>query len=82
MLQQQIIASQGKDSLLATAVGNDLKGKASLGFYLLAFVLAFVLPVLADALYVLVALLWLFPDRRIEIALCKKRKRPLPTLQL
>ena len=66
LLQRTILAAQGADSRLASAVGRDLKGKMSPVFYTLAIGLAFVRPWLADGLYVLVALLWLIPDRRIE----------------
>jgi uncharacterized membrane protein len=66
VLQQLIIRSQGPDSLLRKAVGNDWKGKASPLFYLTAIVAAFWVQWVAQALYVLVALLWLVPDRRIE----------------
>lgn len=52
--------------MLARALGRDWKGKLSMVIYLLAIPLAFVSPWLADALYVLVALWWLIPDRRIE----------------
>jgi len=66
ILQQQLIAYNGRDSRLATAVGGDFKGKLSLILYLAAIVLAFVRPWMAITLYVAVALLWLVPDRRIE----------------
>ncbi|MBV8340787.1 MAG: DUF1211 domain-containing protein [Gammaproteobacteria bacterium] len=66
VLQRQIIAVNGRDSRLALALGGDLKGKASLVLYLLAIPLAFVQPWLAILLYVIVALIWLVPDRRIE----------------
>jgi uncharacterized membrane protein len=66
LLERQIIAVNGRDSRLALAVGNDLKGKLSLGLYLAAIVLAFLRPWIAIALYVAVALVWLVPDRRIE----------------
>jgi uncharacterized membrane protein len=66
ILQGAIIASQGGDSLLKKAVGRDWKGKASIVAYALAVALAFVTQWLALTLYVLVALLWLVPDRRIE----------------
>jgi len=56
----------GAEVALAAAVGGDLKGKLSLASYTLAIGLAFVRPWLADGLYVLVALMWLVPDRRIE----------------
>lgn len=66
ILQQRIIASQGSDSLLKRAIGGDWKGKVSPFLYLLAIAGAFVSHWIAQALYVLVALLWLIPDRRIE----------------
>ncbi len=66
LLQGQIIALQGEDSILKTAVGTDWKGKGSILIYALAITLAFWTHWLAQVLYVLVALLWLVPDRRIE----------------
>lgn len=66
VLQQRIIALEGPGSLLARAIGADIKGKLSLLAYLLAIALSFVQPWLACAVYVLVALAWLVPDRRIE----------------
>ena len=66
ILQQGIVASQGRDSRLAAALGSDWKGTLSLASYAVALGLAFVNQWLADALYVFVALLWLIPDRRIE----------------
>lgn len=66
ILQRQLIAYNGRDSRLATAVGADFKGKLSLILYFAAIVLAFVRPWMAITLYVAVALLWLAPDRRIE----------------
>ena len=66
ILQHAIIVSQGPDSLLATAIGRDLKGKMSPAIYAIAIPVAFVRPWIADALYVAVALMWLVPDRRIE----------------
>jgi uncharacterized membrane protein len=66
ILQQTIIAQQGNDSRLARAVGHDRKGKLSMLGYAAAIPLAFVNRLIADALYVLVALVWLIPDRRIE----------------
>lgn len=66
ILQQRIIAAQGEGSLLKQAVGNDWKGKASPVLYALAIGLAFVSQWLAIAIYVVVALIWLVPDRRIE----------------
>jgi len=66
ILQNTIIASQGENSLLAKAVGRDTKGKISPVLYLLAMIAAFYKPMLSEAIYVLVALMWLVPDKRIE----------------
>lgn len=66
VLQRIIIFSQGEHSVLRRAVGRDWKGKASPLFYLVGTGLTFVSPWLAQAIYVLVALIWLVPDRRIE----------------
>jgi uncharacterized membrane protein len=66
ILTRALISFHGRDSVLATAVGRDLKGKASLAFYAAAIPLSFVSSGLACALYVLVAVMWLIPDRRIE----------------
>ena len=68
VLQQRIIASQGEDSLLRRAVGTDWKGKLSPITYLVAIPISFWSPAVAEALYVLAALIWLVPDRRIERA--------------
>jgi len=66
VLQQLIIAAQGPGSLLKQAVGGDWKGKTSPLIYALAIPLAFWQGWLSLALYVLVAMLWFVPDRRIE----------------
>ncbi len=66
LLQKAIIHRQGAHSVLARAVGNDLKGRISPLLYLSGIVLAFYQPWLSIALYVLVAVIWLVPDRRIE----------------
>jgi uncharacterized membrane protein len=71
ILQRAIITHQGPGSLLASAVGQDLKGKLSPLIYLLAIVLALLKVPMAGLLYVLVALIWLVPDRRIERVLGK-----------
>src|ERR1700722_6728579 len=65
-LESSLIACNGPHSKLARAVGNDLKGKASLLIYVLAIALAYVKPWIAIALYVVNALMWFIPDRRIE----------------
>jgi uncharacterized membrane protein len=72
ILQQSIIAAQGPGSLLKKAVGGDWKGKASPILYLIGVAAALRSPPLAQAVYVLVALLWLVPDRRIEGVLVRK----------
>jgi len=64
-----IVAREGRDSLLASALGRDWKGKLSPVIYLSAVPLAFVNPLISNALYAVVALMWLVPDRRIERAL-------------
>jgi len=66
VLQQAIIADQGPDSLLKSAVGRDWKGKLSPLCYVAAIGLAFVSPWIASAIYTFVAMIWLVPDRRIE----------------
>jgi len=65
-LQRALIACNESDSGLATALGNDLKGKISLVGYIVAVPIALFNPWIAIALYVANALLWLVPDRRIE----------------
>jgi uncharacterized membrane protein len=69
MLARVLISYHGRDSALAKALGKDFKGKVSVVFYAVAIPLSFVNSWLACALYVLVALMWLIPDRRIERAL-------------
>ncbi|MCI0376844.1 MAG: TMEM175 family protein [Gemmataceae bacterium] len=71
ILTRVLIAAHGGDSILATAVGRDAKGIVSVVFYAAAIPLAFVSPWIACALYVLVAVMWLIPDRRIEQTLAK-----------
>jgi uncharacterized membrane protein len=66
ILQTSIIAEEGPDSRLRAALGRDLKGKVSPLLYLAAIPLAFASPWIALGLYVIVALMWLVPDRRIE----------------
>lgn len=66
VLTKSLIAHHGKDSVLATSIGNDWKGTVSVLVYVLAIPLAFVRPWLACVCYSLVALMWLLPDRRIE----------------
>jgi uncharacterized membrane protein len=69
ILQTLIVRSQGEHSLLAKAIGSDLKGKMSLVLYLLAIGSNFASQWISGCLYILVALIWLIPDKRIEIIL-------------
>ncbi len=66
ILCRQLIKEAGKDSPLAKALGKDWKGKLSVVGYAVAVALAFISPLLALSIYVMVALMWLIPDRRIE----------------
>ena len=74
ILQRTIIATQGRESLLAVAVGRDVKGKLSPALYIIAIVATTINPRIAWALYVAVALMWLIPDRRIERTLAERTK--------
>lgn len=66
LLSQSIIALHGKDSVLAKAVGKDIKGILSLVLYLIGIGLSFVHPMVGFVIYVLVTMMWFIPDRRIE----------------
>jgi uncharacterized membrane protein len=66
LLSRALIAAHDQNSVLAKAIGRDTKGILSLVFYTIAIALAFFLPLAAFAVYVLVAIIWLIPDRRIE----------------
>lgn len=66
ILQTIILRRHGKDSLLAKAIGKDFKGKISPILYVIAIIDAFFNPWIAGGIYVLVAVIWLVPDRRIE----------------
>ena len=68
VMQWRIIRTQGRASAIAHAIGRDLKGKISPVLYLVGIALAFVDARVACAMYLLVALMWLIPDRRIERA--------------
>jgi uncharacterized membrane protein len=65
-LERALIAHEGADSALARALGKDVKGKASLGIYVVAILVSFINPWISIALYVVVAFMWFIPDRRIE----------------
>jgi uncharacterized membrane protein len=69
LLQLAIIHKQGRHSVLAHALGSDIKGKISPAVYLTGIALAFIQPWASIALYALVAIMWLVPDRRIEKAM-------------
>jgi uncharacterized membrane protein len=66
LLVLAIIRRHGSDSLVAKAIGSDVKGKISVVIYAAGIALAFVAPSISIALYILVAVMWLVPDRRIE----------------
>jgi uncharacterized membrane protein len=72
ILQQLIIASQGPDSLLKKAIGSDWKGKISPALYFISIPTAFWSQWISQGIYVLVAIIWLVPDRRIEKVLVDK----------
>ncbi len=66
ILVRALIACEGQSPELASAVGNDRKGKVSPLIYAVALVAAFAIPLVSFALYVVVAVIWFVPDRRIE----------------
>ncbi len=67
ILQTRIIINHGTDSLLSKAIGKDLKGKASPILYIIAIGSTWINPWIAGGIYILVALMWIVPDKRIEI---------------
>jgi uncharacterized membrane protein len=69
ILQRAIMTAQGGDSLLGRALGKDWKGKSSIVLYLISVASAYWLPLLAQAIYAGVAIMWVVPDKRIETAL-------------
>jgi uncharacterized membrane protein len=69
LLQKALLRVHGRDSRLARAVGTDRKDKISLLLYFIAIAIALPLPLASIGIYVVVALIWLVPDRRIERAL-------------
>jgi len=66
ILVQALIASHGKNSTLAIAIGNDFKGKISVVLYIFGILLTYLNPFCGCFFYILVAIMWLVPDRRIE----------------
>jgi uncharacterized membrane protein len=69
LLQNIIISSQGKNSVLEKAVGKDYKGKGSQILYLIAIIISFFNEWIAGSIYIIVAMIWLIPDKRIENAM-------------
>ena len=80
VLQRAILHREGPDSVLARAIGRDLKGKLSPLFYIGAILAAFVAPWISWLLYVSVAVIWLVPDRRIERALANEQAGTAPAI--
>jgi uncharacterized membrane protein len=76
VLQGRILSVEGNDSILARAIGSDWKGKISPVLYAVAIPSAFLHEAVAGGIYVLVALIWLIPDRRIERALADAEGTP------
>jgi len=76
VLERSILRVEGPDSVLAKAIGRDIKGKISPVLYIAGAGLAFVSPWISGALYVLVAIMWLIPDRRIERTLVAAEHTP------
>jgi uncharacterized membrane protein len=76
LLTRVIIRANGPDSELAKAIGNDPKGNASAVLYMSGIGVSFVRPILAQAIYAFVALMWLVPDRRIERQLATPKDHP------
>jgi uncharacterized membrane protein len=66
ILVRSLLALHGRDSLLGAAIGRDFKGIISLVFYAIGIIAAFAYPAIAGAIYILVAIMWLIPDTRIE----------------
>jgi uncharacterized membrane protein len=66
LLQTVILKSHGSDSLLSRAIGKDIKGKMSLILYTIAIISTFFTDWIAGMIYILVAIIWLIPDKRIE----------------
>lgn len=66
ILQNQIIKKHGNESILARAIGNDLKGKTSVLLYIIAILSTYYHEIISAVIYILVALIWLIPDKRIE----------------
>jgi uncharacterized membrane protein len=76
LLQQAIIHAQGRDSILKKAIGRDWKGKLSPVLYIVAIVATLYSSWIAQAVFVIAALMWLIPDRRIEKSLAMSEAKP------
>ena len=74
ILQSRILKHDGPDSLLARAIGKDLKGKISPWLYLLGIASCYISGLIAGGIFVLVALIWLIPDKRIEVIFREGRR--------
>ena len=72
ILQSRIIKNEGKNSLLAKAIGKDLKGKISPFLYVAAIAFSWLSSIISGTIYLIAALIWLIPDKRIERALRQK----------
>jgi uncharacterized membrane protein len=72
ILVRVLITVHGEESVIALAIGDDLKGKISLGIYIIAIPFSFVNSWISGALYAAVAVIWLVPDKRIEKHLTAK----------
>ena len=75
VLERVLIAINGRDTPFAKALESDIKGRASLLLYILGVGFAFVLPAVSDAIFVLVAIVWFVPDRRLEPLLARGDER-------
>jgi uncharacterized membrane protein len=80
ILQNRIIKSHGPDSILAKAIGKDIKGKASPILYFIAICSTYFSSWIAGAIYALVALIWLIPDKRIELILAHDAEKKQPAV--
>lgn len=78
ILQSLIIKNQGQNSLLKKAIGKDLKGKVSPFLYIAAIALAWLNTIIAGLIYLIAALIWLIPDRRIERLLSQNEEAATP----
>jgi uncharacterized membrane protein len=79
VLTRTLLSLHGRDSTLAASIGTDRKGKISIALYAVAIPLAFWQPLAAGACYVMVAIIWLVPDRRIERKLAEHPDAPPST---